>query len=88
MAQAPDRLTDNPTYKKHCAKCHGKNATGRHFGGPSLQSDKTAAMSALDLRDIITNGKHRMPKFQGKLPPDEIDTLVREIQALNNRRTH
>ena len=51
---------------------------GRHFGGPSLFSDKPAA----DLRTIITDGKHRMPKCAGKLTTEEIDTLVQQIAAL------
>src|SRR5690242_7274150 len=34
------QLTANPIFEKHCAKCHGKTAEGRHFGGPSLLSGK------------------------------------------------
>ncbi len=82
---APSSLTGNPVYKKDCAKCHGKTATGRHFRGPSLVSEKTAAMSADDLRNMISNGKGRMPKFTGKLTPEEIDTLVQEIQGMNKK---
>lgn len=82
-SQSSTELTANPVYKKDCAKCHGKSADGRHFGGPSLASDKTANMSAVDLRNLIANGKGRMPKFNAKLTSEEIDTLVREIQALN-----
>jgi mono/diheme cytochrome c family protein len=89
-AQAPSSeseatLTANPVYTKNCAKCHGKTAEGRHFAGPSLTSAKAAAMSADDLRNMIANGKGRMPKFAAKLKPDEIDTLVRQIQALNKK---
>lgn len=78
-------LTTNPVYEKHCAKCHGKTAEGRHFGGPSLASEKAAGAPADDLRNIITNGKGHMPKFTGKLTPGEIDTLVEQIQALNKK---
>jgi mono/diheme cytochrome c family protein len=78
-------LTANPAYEKNCAKCHGKTAEGRHFAGPSLVSEKAAAASAEDLRNIITNGKGHMPKFTGKLKTDEIDTLVKQIQALNKK---
>ncbi|HYM05545.1 MAG TPA: cytochrome c [Terriglobales bacterium] len=74
----PSGLTANPVYQKNCAKCHGKTAEGRHFGGPSLFSDKPAA----DLRTIIADGKHRMPKYADKLKADEIDTLVQQIAAL------
>jgi mono/diheme cytochrome c family protein len=85
IAQTPPSDTSllaNSVYLKNCAKCHGKTAEGRHFGGPSLISAKTAATSAEDLRNRIANGKGHMPKFAGKLTPDEIDTLVKQIQAL------
>ena len=75
-------LLANSAYVKNCAKCHGKTAEGRHFGGPSLLSAKTTAASADDLRNIIANGKGHMPKYASKLTPEEIDTLVKQIQAL------
>jgi mono/diheme cytochrome c family protein len=87
-AQTPSAesgLLGNSAYVKNCAKCHGKTAEGRHFGGPALISEKTAASSADDLRNIIANGKGHMPKFANKLTPEEIDTLVRQIQALNKK---
>ena len=37
------------------------------MAGPSLVSGKTTTMSADDLRTIIINGKHHMPKFGEKL---------------------
>ena len=78
-------LTANPVFQKNCAKCHGKTAQGRHFGGPSLTSEKSTAMSAADLRTVLTNGKGRMPKYAGKLKSEEIDTLVEQIKALSKR---
>ena len=78
-------LTANPVFRKNCAKCHGKTAEGRHFGGPSLISEKTAATSADGLRNIITNGKGRMPKNAGKLTSEEVDTLVHQIKAPQNQ---
>ncbi len=83
FAQAPPdaTLTSNPVFEKNCAKCHGKSAEGRHFGGPSLVSEKTIATPADDLRTIITNGKGHMPKYSGKLSAEEIDTLVQQIRA-------
>src|ERR1700719_3374960 len=78
-------LTANPVFQKNCAKCHGKTAEGRHFGGPSLISDKTSKASSDELHDLISNGKGRMPKYTGKLSPEEIDTLVAEIKAMNKK---
>jgi mono/diheme cytochrome c family protein len=82
-AQTPPAatLTENPVFQKDCAKCHGKTAEGHHFAGPSLLSEKTTSSSADELRDIITNGKHHMPKFAGKLTPEEINTLVDQIKT-------
>ena len=88
FAQTPPTdasLTANPVYQKDCAKCHGKTAEGRHFGGPSLISEKTAATSTEDMRKIITDGKGHMPKFTGKLTAEEIDAIVRQIQALHKK---
>ena len=76
-------LGANPIFQKNCAKCHGKTAEGRHFGGPSLISDK--ATSTDDLYSIITNGKGRMPKYVGKLTSKEIDILVQQIKKLNKK---
>lgn len=39
-------------------------------------------MSSDDLRNMISNGKGHMPKFAGKLKPEEIDQLVTQIKAL------
>jgi mono/diheme cytochrome c family protein len=84
FAQTPPSdatLTANPVFQKNCAKCHGKTAQGRHFGGPSLISDRTIATSADDLRNMINNGKGRMPKYASKLTPEEVDKLVEQIKA-------
>jgi len=82
----PDaNLTENAIFEKNCAKCHGKTAEGRTFGGPSLVAEKTTAASADELRNIITNGKHHMPKYAGKLTPEEINTLVEEIKSSNKK---
>jgi mono/diheme cytochrome c family protein len=86
QSPSPDAsLTANPVFQKNCEKCHGKTAMGRHFAGPALASDKVAAASADDLRKIISDGKGHMPKFAAKLTPEEIDALVRQVQALNGK---
>jgi mono/diheme cytochrome c family protein len=87
-AQAPasdSSLIANPVFTKNCAKCHGKAGEGHRFGGPSLISEKAASASADDLREIIANGKGHMPKFVGKLTSEEINTLVKQVQALNKK---
>jgi mono/diheme cytochrome c family protein len=78
-------LTANPVFQKSCAKCHGKTAEGHYFGGPSLISEKTSATSADGLRNIITNGRGRMPKYAGKLTAEEINTLVQQIRSSKSK---
>ena len=76
-------LSSDSTYQKNCAKCHGKTAEGRHFGGPSLVSEKVSSASPDDLRNIIANGKGRMPKYSGKLSAEEINRLILQIKEVN-----
>jgi mono/diheme cytochrome c family protein len=88
MAQSTEAnatLTGSPVYQSKCAKCHGKTAEGRHFGGPTLAPEKTRDMSNDDLRNIIANGKGHMPKYSGKLSDAEIDTLVQQIKSLGQK---
>ncbi len=91
LAEAADQdthsglLTSNPVYQKNCAKCHGKTAEGRHFGGPPLISEKVSSAAIDDLRTIINNGKRHMPKFAGKLTPAEVDELLMQIKAANQK---
>ena len=51
------------------------------MGGPSLVSPDATAMPREDLINTVTNGKHRMPKYAGKLTPEEISTLVNQIKS-------
>ncbi len=78
-------LKSNPVFQSNCAKCHGKDATGRFMAGPSLVSAKTTAQSEEQLQTMITNGKGRMPKFEGKLTPQEVSTLVSQIKAAGQK---
>ena len=79
---AQSTLISDPIYEKQCAKCHGKNADGRHFGGPSLA---TTQLSADDLKAVIENGRKRMPAFKTKLTDEQITTLVSEIKNLSKK---
>ena len=47
---ADTSLSENSVFQRNCAKCHGKTAEGRHFAGPSLVSEATAAVPADELR--------------------------------------
>ena len=83
---ADTTLIANPVFQSNCAKCHGKTAEGRHFGGPSLVSGKIASTSTADLHNIVTSGKGRMPKYASKLTSEQIDMLIQQIKTLNNNK--
>lgn len=72
-------LATNPIYDKNCAKCHGKHGDGRTFGGPALANP---ALSLEDIKNIIVNGKGKMPKFSGRLTDDQINDVAVAIKAL------
>lgn len=83
--QAQPDLLANPIFQKNCVKCHGKTGEGRHFGGPSLVDAKVTGASNDELLNIITNGKGHMPKYSGKLTPDEISDLAKQIKMLGQK---
>lgn len=76
-------------YKAKCAGCHGADGKGdtsmgkmmkiRDLGSADVQSQSDA-----DLTNIITNGKGKMPKYDGKLTADQISGLVKYIRTLKH----
>ena len=76
-------------YKAKCAACHGADGKGdtsmgkmmkiRDLGSADVQSQSDA-----DLAKIITNGKGKMPKYEGKLTADQISDLVKYIRTFKH----
>src|SRR5580765_518841 len=74
-------------FKAKCAMCHGASGAGdtgmgkamnlRDLGSPDVQKQSDA-----DLSGIITNGKGKMPKYDGKLTKEQIDSVVQFIRTL------
>jgi mono/diheme cytochrome c family protein len=74
-------------FKAKCAMCHGADGKGATAMGKSLKlrdlsSDDVQKQSDTDLTSIITNGKDKMPKYDGKLTKDQINSLVKFIRTL------
>jgi len=74
-------------FKAKCAMCHGPNGAGDTAMGKNLKlrdmgSADVQKQSDADLNGIITNGKGKMPKYDGKLTKDQINDLVKFIQTL------
>jgi len=75
-APAFGALASDPVYDKQCSKCHGKYGEGHPDRGPSLQ---TTTLSMEDIKNVILNGKGKMPGYNGRLMSSQVDALAGEI---------
>jgi len=77
------------TFKGKCAMCHGADGKGDTSMGKTLKlrdlgSADVQKQSDADLSGIITNGKGKMPKYDGKLTADQIKDVVKYIRTLKH----
>lgn len=75
------------TFKGKCAVCHGADGKGNTGMGKSLKlrdlsSADVQKQSDSDLVNIVTNGKDKMPKYDGKLTKDQINDVVKYVRTL------
>lgn len=82
-------LADNGAdlFKAKCAMCHGPDGKGQTTMGKNLNlkdlgSAEVQSQSDADLTNIITNGKGKMPKYDGKLTKEQIGDLVKYLRTL------
>jgi cytochrome c6 len=74
-------------YKTKCAICHGATgagdtAVGKNLKIRDLSSADVQKQSDAELANVIKIGKGKMPKYEGKLPDQQINDLVNYIRAL------
>lgn len=74
-------------FKSKCAVCHGATGAGDTAMGKTmkvrdLSSADVQKQADADLTGIITNGKGKMPKYDGKLTKEQIDDVVKFIRTL------
>ncbi len=74
-------------FKGKCAMCHGADGKGATAMGKSLKlrdlsSADVQKQSDAELATIITNGKEKMPKYDGKLTKDQINDVVKYLRTL------
>ena len=75
------------TFKAKCAMCHGPDGKGDTSMGKTMKlrdlgSADVQGQSDADLTGIITNGKGKMPKYDGKLTKDQINDVVKYVRTL------
>jgi len=76
-------------FKAKCAMCHGADGKGDTSMGKTLKlrdlgSADVQSQSDADLTGIITSGKGKMPKYDGKLTADQIKDVVKYIRTLKH----
>lgn len=77
------------TFKAKCAMCHGADGKGDTGMGKTLKvrdlgSADVQGQSDADLNGIITNGKGKMPKYDGKLTKDQVVDVVKYIRTMKH----
>jgi cytochrome c6 len=78
------------TFKLNCVACHGadgKSAVrmGRILGAADLTAAAVQSQSDAQLVNVITNGKNKMPPFDGKLSKEQTAGLVAYIRELGKK---
>jgi cytochrome c6 len=76
-------------FKAKCAMCHGPDGKGQTAMGKTLNlkdlgSAEVQSQSDADLTNTVTNGKGKMPKYDGKLTKDQISDVVKYIRTLKH----
>ena len=74
-------------FKAKCVACHGASGAGDTAMGKNLKlrdlsSADVQKQSDVELANIITNGKNKMPKYEGKLTKEQINDLVKYVRTL------
>jgi mono/diheme cytochrome c family protein len=74
-------------FKAKCAACHGATGAGDTAMGKTLKlrdlgSADVQKQSDDELAGTVTNGKGKMPKYEGKLTKEQIGDLVKFIRTL------
>ncbi len=74
-------------YKGKCAMCHGADGTGQTVIGKAdkirdLTSSEVQSQHDSELKNIIENGKGKMPAYKGKLTDVQVEQVVAYIRTL------
>ncbi len=76
---------DRPLFEARCAVCHGLDGAPRgpaaaagDLGDPDWQARNGSAA----IREVIVEGRGKMPSFSGKLSDDELQRIVAYVQRL------
>ena len=72
-------------YDTKCAQCHGKDGIAKPPGKGSRNFDDPAFQRAASLESIAkltAEGQGKMPGYQSKLSPEQIDAVAAHVKTL------
>ena len=72
-------------YSQKCAMCHGQDGVAKSMAKGSANLNDPAwqkATSVDDIVKVITAGKDKMPKFEGKMTPDDIKLVATYVKQM------
>ncbi len=88
---ATDAAAGKEVFTSKCVMCHGADGTGntamgKRFNIQNLRSPEAQKLSDADLAATITKGKNKMPAFEGKLTPQQVNNVVAHIRELQKQK--
>lgn len=82
---ASDAPDGKALYAAKCAMCHGVDGVAKPMGKGSASFDNADFQKANDVEKIAgvaIEGKGKMPKFAGKLTPDDAKAIAEYVKTL------
>ena len=79
------------TFKMKCAACHGPDGkgdtgAGKALGAHDFSSETVQKMPDMELADIISKGKNKMPAYGKTMKESEIKDLVAYVRELGKKK--
>jgi cytochrome c6 len=85
LADGTEPKDGKSLYEAKCALCHSKDGAPKKIaeGSANLSDPEWQKKTTLEtIEKQITEGKGKMPKFQGKLAPEEIKLVAAYVKTL------
>ncbi len=93
VARSEDLAAGKKIFEGKCAQCHGKDAKGVVKMAKVLKvepvaidltRDEAVKLTTADKVKTVTEGKKKMPKYQGKLTDEQIQQVVQYLESLQS----
>lgn len=77
------KMDPKALYGTKCSPCHGVDGVAKAMGKGSRNfNDPAFTMSTEEIVKITSEGKGKMPKFEGKLKPEDMAAIAAHVKTL------